>query len=126
MPRSFRYWTSEFAKFFNPVSGFDIDGAWIDMNDPSSVCCSHLSSVVLTYMDVLSASFALIPAKTHLNRLLPMGSPLTVLRQRLTQVLRFSVTRMPSSQTEGYQVMRVKTYSTLRMPSTMPRVSFLT
>src|ERR1700677_3758640 len=32
-----RFWTGEFESFYNPVSGFDIDGAWIDMNEPSSV-----------------------------------------------------------------------------------------
>ena len=32
-----RYWTSEFANFFNPSTGIDIDGSWIDMNEPSSV-----------------------------------------------------------------------------------------
>ncbi|KAF8814168.1 hypothetical protein BYT27DRAFT_7130231 [Phlegmacium glaucopus] len=32
------YWTSEYANFFNPDTGIDIDGSWIDMNEPSSFC----------------------------------------------------------------------------------------
>jgi alpha-glucosidase len=32
------YWTNEFKLFFNPDNGIDIDGAWIDMNEPASFC----------------------------------------------------------------------------------------
>ncbi|KAF8191583.1 alpha-glucosidase [Mycena galopus ATCC 62051] len=32
------YWTNEFELFYNPETGLDIDGAWIDMNEPSSFC----------------------------------------------------------------------------------------
>jgi alpha-glucosidase len=36
------FWTSEFQRAFNPESGVDIDGAWIDMNEPASVSyCSE-------------------------------------------------------------------------------------
>jgi alpha-glucosidase len=31
------FWTEEFNLFYNPESGIDIDGAWIDMNEPSNV-----------------------------------------------------------------------------------------
>lgn len=31
------FWNNEYARFFNSESGIDIDGAWIDMNEPSSV-----------------------------------------------------------------------------------------
>lgn len=27
-----QYWNSEFETFFNPETGIDIDGLWIDMN----------------------------------------------------------------------------------------------
>ncbi|KAI9462524.1 glycoside hydrolase family 31 protein [Russula earlei] len=37
-PGMFLYWTGEFESFFDPGTGFDIDGAWIDMNDPASFC----------------------------------------------------------------------------------------
>jgi alpha-glucosidase len=37
-PKTAAYWTNEFALFFNPATGIDIDGAWIDMNDPASFC----------------------------------------------------------------------------------------
>ncbi len=33
-----RFWTNEFKLFYDPNTGLDIDGAWIDMNEPSSVC----------------------------------------------------------------------------------------
>ncbi|KAJ7778724.1 alpha-glucosidase [Mycena maculata] len=32
------YWSNEFALFYSPDTGIDIDGAWIDMNEPSSFC----------------------------------------------------------------------------------------
>lgn len=32
------YWNNEFEMFYNPDSGLDIDGSWIDMNEPSSFC----------------------------------------------------------------------------------------
>ncbi|KAJ7118925.1 alpha-glucosidase [Mycena epipterygia] len=32
------YWSNEFQIFYNPDTGLDIDGAWIDMNEPSSFC----------------------------------------------------------------------------------------
>ena len=33
------FWNNEFKLFYDPDTGLDIDGAWIDMNEPSSVCC---------------------------------------------------------------------------------------
>jgi alpha-glucosidase len=32
------YWDQEFASFFDPNSGIDIDALWIDMNEPSNFC----------------------------------------------------------------------------------------
>ncbi|THU91887.1 alpha-glucosidase [Dendrothele bispora CBS 962.96] len=32
------YWDNEFQLFYNPDNGIDIDGAWIDMNEPSNFC----------------------------------------------------------------------------------------
>jgi alpha-glucosidase len=32
------YWDAEFAAFFNPETGVDIDALWIDMNEPSNFC----------------------------------------------------------------------------------------
>ncbi|KIK51755.1 glycoside hydrolase family 31 protein [Collybiopsis luxurians FD-317 M1] len=32
------YWTNEFRLFYNATDGIDIDGAWIDMNEPSNFC----------------------------------------------------------------------------------------
>ncbi|KAF8993360.1 alpha-glucosidase [Cyathus striatus] len=37
-PKVTKYWNGEFQRFYNPDTGLDIDGAWIDMNEPSSFC----------------------------------------------------------------------------------------
>ncbi|KAI0255275.1 alpha-glucosidase [Lactifluus subvellereus] len=37
-PRIDGYWTGEFGRFYDPEIGFDIDGVWIDMNEPASFC----------------------------------------------------------------------------------------
>lgn len=34
------YWNNEFSTFFSPESGVDIDGLWIDMNEPSDFGCN--------------------------------------------------------------------------------------
>lgn len=37
-PQTQEYWNSEFASFFSAESGVDIDGLWIDMNEPANFC----------------------------------------------------------------------------------------
>ncbi|KAF8870107.1 family 31 glycoside hydrolase [Gymnopilus junonius] len=37
-PQIQNYWTGEFQSFYSPQTGIDIDGAWIDMNEPSNFC----------------------------------------------------------------------------------------
>ncbi|KAF9554267.1 alpha-glucosidase [Agrocybe pediades] len=37
-PNIQQYWSNEFESFYNPNTGLDIDGAWIDMNEPSNFC----------------------------------------------------------------------------------------
>ncbi|EIW82144.1 glycoside hydrolase family 31 protein [Coniophora puteana RWD-64-598 SS2] len=32
------FWSGQFQAFYSPETGIDIDGAWIDMNEPSSFC----------------------------------------------------------------------------------------
>ena len=39
------FWNNEYAMFFDPATGIDIDGAWIDMNEPSSVRSEKHASV---------------------------------------------------------------------------------
>lgn len=36
-PNASAWWTNEFKLFFNPETGIDIDGLWIDMNEPTNV-----------------------------------------------------------------------------------------
>lgn len=43
-PNAQDYWNKEFATFFDPQSGVDIDALWIDMNEASNFCdfpCTH-------------------------------------------------------------------------------------
>ncbi|EME39005.1 glycoside hydrolase family 31 protein [Dothistroma septosporum NZE10] len=37
-PSAQSYWNGEFTSFFSADTGIDIDGLWIDMNDPSNFC----------------------------------------------------------------------------------------
>ncbi|KAG8827766.1 hypothetical protein FRC18_009840 [Serendipita sp. 400] len=46
-PKTPTYWENEFRLFFDPATGIDVDGAWIDMNEPASFCmypCSDPSA----------------------------------------------------------------------------------
>ncbi|KAG6899905.1 hypothetical protein C0993_005484 [Termitomyces sp. T159_Od127] len=36
-PNISKFWNNEFEIFYDPATGIDIDGVWIDMNEPSSV-----------------------------------------------------------------------------------------
>ena len=37
-PNAQTWWNTDFQTFFNPQSGVDIDGLWIDMNEASNFC----------------------------------------------------------------------------------------
>lgn len=37
-PNAQQFWTEEFKRFFDPATGIDLDGIWIDMNEPASFC----------------------------------------------------------------------------------------
>lgn len=45
-----RYWNNEFELFYNPKTGVDIDGAWIDMNDPASVSSLYSNLLILRFL----------------------------------------------------------------------------
>ena len=47
-PNTQDYWSNEFVNYFNPETGIDIDGAWIDMNEPSSVSVYMFLSVLFS------------------------------------------------------------------------------
>lgn len=43
-PHTQSFWNHEFAQFFDPEKGVDIDALWIDMNEPANFCeypCLH-------------------------------------------------------------------------------------
>ncbi|KAH6695232.1 alpha-glucosidase [Plectosphaerella plurivora] len=37
-PNATTYWSERFTTFFNPETGVNIDGIWIDMNEPANFC----------------------------------------------------------------------------------------
>ncbi|KAB2108598.1 putative alpha/beta-glucosidase [Alternaria gaisen] len=37
-PNTQQYWDEQFASFFDPATGVDIDGLWNDMNEPANFC----------------------------------------------------------------------------------------
>ncbi|USP81884.1 glycoside hydrolase family 31 protein [Curvularia clavata] len=43
-PNTQKYWDGEFARFFDPATGVDIDGLWNDMNEPANFCPYPCSS----------------------------------------------------------------------------------
>lgn len=45
-----RFWTDEFQRFYDPVAGLDIDGAWIDMNEPTNVSRCFMRKLLCVYM----------------------------------------------------------------------------
>lgn len=53
-PGTQRYWDGEFATFFHGKDGLDIDGLWIDMNEPSNFCdfpCSDPEGFATSSLD---------------------------------------------------------------------------
>ena len=61
------YWTNEFKMFYSPDTGLDIDGAWIDMNEPSSVCALIANSFAAAHAKQYSS--ATTHAQTPSNKL---------------------------------------------------------
>ncbi|KAK6866091.1 alpha-glucosidase [Apiospora arundinis] len=37
-PNASKYWTEQIGEAFSPQTGIDIDGIWIDMNEPANMC----------------------------------------------------------------------------------------
>ena len=53
-PKIQEYWNKEFQLFYNPTTGVDIDGAWIDMNEPANASLSiPLPAYLLNSLSVL-------------------------------------------------------------------------
>jgi hypothetical protein len=52
--------------FYDPLTGLDIDGAWIDMNEPASVCTSAKSITERFQHRTVVPSFASTLAIIHL------------------------------------------------------------
>lgn len=76
----FRYWTSEFERFYNPETGFDIDGAWIDMNEPTSVRHLWLSFAVphiwwFCFLGSSAFTLATIPSPRQLRTVSLLPAP---------------------------------------------------
>ncbi|KAI9452984.1 galactose mutarotase-like domain-containing protein, partial [Lactarius psammicola] len=67
-PQIGQFWTGEFERFYNPKTGFDIDGAWIDMNEPASAAAQNLPPPRTSPPPNQNA---VIFAKTHAKRASP-------------------------------------------------------
>ncbi|KAJ4371297.1 hypothetical protein N0V83_004514 [Neocucurbitaria cava] len=40
-PNTQQWWTDEFTTFFNPDTGINLDGIWVDMNEASNFCANQ-------------------------------------------------------------------------------------
>lgn len=47
------YWNNEFSIFFSPEDGVDVDGLWIDMNEPSNFPCNFPCDNVSSLSDLV-------------------------------------------------------------------------
>ena len=81
-PNTQDYWSNEFVNYFNPETGIDIDGAWIDMNEPSSVSIYMFLSVLFL---ILERSFVTILAQIPLD--LPNSKECLLIGQLPLQIL---------------------------------------
>jgi hypothetical protein len=65
-----RFWNNEFEMFFDPQTGIDIDGAWIDMNEPSSVslCSSEFPTDLRLTPLLCGCSSATSRVQIHSNQ----------------------------------------------------------
>ncbi|KAJ4306057.1 hypothetical protein N0V88_000853 [Collariella sp. IMI 366227] len=64
-----KYWNNEFALFFDENKGVDIDGLWIDMNEPSSFGCYFPCDD--PYTSAIGFPPTPPPVRTHSPRALP-------------------------------------------------------
>jgi hypothetical protein len=115
-----RFWNNEFLDFYSPDTGIDIDGAWIDMNEPSNVSVADHSYLWLrSDHSFFCNSSAICPATIHFNKRLNR----TFLRLELIHLLtpmRLS-SRMPARSNSN----DVTTFSIRHTQSTMPQAHFL-
>ncbi|KAF8496801.1 alpha-glucosidase [Russula emetica] len=75
-PNISEYWTGEFQRFYNPETGFDIDGVWIDMNEPSSDVVRNPGSLSLfSYMGCFLGQFCVYPCDDPSTQAIENGFP---------------------------------------------------
>jgi alpha-glucosidase len=68
------YWTQEIQSFFNPDTGIDVDGAWIDMNE-ASLFCPYPCADPAGYAQANDDPPTPPPARNNSGRLIPGFPP---------------------------------------------------
>ena len=86
------YWNKEFDLFYNAKTGVDIDGVWIDMNEPASVSAiiSSIETCMISHTLSSVRTLVTIPLNKLGNKpslLLAQMLPLTLTHPSSTKLL---------------------------------------